>query len=43
MMDNTLLELVDLHVTYAAGKNPVKAVNGVNFSIGKRETIGLVG
>jgi peptide/nickel transport system ATP-binding protein len=41
-MTNHLLEIKNLHVAYKAEKT-VRAVNGINFALGKKETIGLVG
>jgi len=37
-----LLEVEDLHVTYATPKGPVEAVRGVSFTLG-REKLGIVG
>lgn len=42
-MSESLLEIRDLHVIYKAQECDVRAVNGVDFSIEPRETIGLVG
>lgn len=41
-MEN-LLEIKDLHVQYKTDDGCVYAVNGINLSIGKGETLGLVG
>lgn len=38
-----MLEIKDLEVIYTKGKTTVHAVNGVNLSLGKKETLGLVG
>lgn len=38
-----LLEITDLSVEYRVGKSVAKALNGVTFSIGKGEALGLVG
>lgn len=38
-----LLEVKNLSVEYKTGKEIVKAVNGISFSLNKGETIGLVG
>ena len=37
------LEVKDLHVTYSSGRETVKALNGVNFSLERQQTMGLVG
>ena len=42
-MSETLLEIRDLHVHYMSNGEDVRAVNGISFSIGRRETLGLVG
>ncbi|MFP4125839.1 MAG: ABC transporter ATP-binding protein [Alphaproteobacteria bacterium] len=41
-MDRPLLEVADLHVTFATPKGPVEAVRGVSFTLG-RERLGIVG
>jgi ABC-type oligopeptide transport system ATPase subunit len=38
-----LLEVRDLRVHFPAKPAPVKAVDGVSFTVGERETVGLVG
>ncbi|MDR1020038.1 MAG: ABC transporter ATP-binding protein [Synergistaceae bacterium] len=42
-MAENLLEVRGLCVTYKSAEADVHAVNGVTFSLGKRETIGIVG
>lgn len=42
-MSEKLLEIENLHVHYNSNGEIVRAVNGVSFSIGRRETLGLVG
>ena len=42
-MDNALLKIDDLHIVYKTDLETVRAVNGVSFSIDRRETLGLVG
>jgi len=44
-MTEPLLEVTDLTVLFSAGRHrpPVRAVDGVSFTIGGRETLGLVG
>ncbi len=41
--DMTLLQTNDLTVTFQTADGPVNAVNGVNFSIDKGETLAIVG
>ncbi len=38
-----LLEIKDLEVIYTSGSRIVRALNGINLSLGKKETLGLVG
>ena len=42
-MSEKLLEIKDLRVRYVVGKEVSEAVNGISISIGKGETLGLVG
>ena len=42
-MNNTFLDVKDLAVEYTSGGQVVHAVNGVSFTLGKGETLGLVG
>ena len=42
-MGESLLEIKDLTVRYETENEVVHAVNGVSFSLGKKETLGLVG
>jgi peptide/nickel transport system ATP-binding protein len=39
----SLLEVRDLHVTYAAGEHPIPAVRGVGLDLDTGETLGLAG
>ncbi len=41
-MEKNLLEIKNLYVAFKADKM-VKAVNGINLTLGKKETVGLVG
>lgn len=42
-MSDNILEVRDLHVHYKSGKDIVRAVNGINFSMKEGESLGLVG
>ena len=42
-MTKTLLDIKNLSVIYKTDNAVIKAVNGIDFSIGKQQTIGLVG
>jgi len=42
-MSKKILEVKDLHVQYSAGKDIVRAANGISFSIDEGESLGLVG
>ncbi|MGI6177905.1 MAG: ABC transporter ATP-binding protein [Eubacterium sp.] len=42
-MSENILEIKDLFVQYSAGKDTVKAVNGINLTLAKGESLGLVG
>ena len=39
----TMLEVMDLGVSFATGDGTVNAVNGVSFTLKKGETLGIVG
>ena len=41
--EQAILEVRGLHTIYQTDDGVVKAVNGVDFSINERETVGLVG
>ncbi len=43
MSNDMLLEVKDLHTHFHTDKGTVRAVDGANFSIRRRETLGLVG
>ena len=43
MSEATLLEVRDLSVTFGSGARAVAAVKGVNFDVGRGETVALVG
>ena len=42
-MGGKLLEIKDLHIHYVLEEETVYAVNGLNFSLEKGESIGIVG
>ena len=42
-MSENILQVMDLVVHFETDDGCVKAVNGMNFSIGKKKTLGLVG
>ncbi|HEY4409475.1 MAG TPA: ABC transporter ATP-binding protein [Acidimicrobiia bacterium] len=42
-MAGSVLEVENLHVTFASPDGPVKAVRGLDFSIGDGESLGIVG
>ena len=42
-MNQTLLKVTDLHISFKAKGEPVRAVTGVTFSVAKGETLGIVG
>ena len=41
--DNNILDLQDVYKTYNLGKTQVKALNGVSFSVKRRELISIMG
>jgi len=42
-MKQELLKVTDLHISFKAKGEPVRAVTGVDFSVNKGETLGIVG
>jgi len=42
-MKQELLKVTDLHISFKAKGEPVRAVTGVTFSVNKGETLGIVG
>ena len=42
-MKQELLKVTDLHISFKAKGEPVRAVTGVTFSVSKGETLGIVG
>ena len=42
-MKEELLKVTDLHISFKAKGEPVRAVTGVTFSVNKGETLGIVG
>jgi peptide/nickel transport system ATP-binding protein len=42
-MNNTVLSVQDLHITYHSSRGPVPAVRGVSFELGAGESLGLAG
>ena len=42
-MNDKLLEVKDISVIYKTDEETVYAVNKINFDVGRKETIGLVG
>ena len=42
-MNQELLKVTDLHISFKAKGEPVRAVTGVTFSVAKGETLGIVG
>ena len=43
MSGRTLLEVDDLHVSFATGRGPLRAVQGVSLSLDQGKTLGIVG
>ena len=43
MVKQELLKVTDLHISFKAKGEPVRAVTGVTFSVNKGETLGIVG
>lgn len=42
-MSQNILEIKHLFVQYSAGKDTVRAVNGINLTLEEGESLGLVG
>ena len=42
-MSEKLLQVTDLHISFKAKGEPVRAVTGVTFDLEKGQTIGIVG
>lgn len=42
-MSQNILEIKDLFVQYSAGRDTVRAVNGINLTLEEGESLGLVG
>ncbi len=42
-MSDTVIEATDLRIWYGTPRGPVRAVDGVSFSVGRAEILGLVG
>ncbi|MFM2072351.1 MAG: hypothetical protein RLZZ623_2614 [Actinomycetota bacterium] len=43
MADRDVLRIADLHVRFGGGSNPVRAVDGVDLTVGRGEVVALVG
>jgi|CXWL01.1.fsa_nt_gi peptide/nickel transport system ATP-binding protein len=43
MADDPILSIRDLHVTFGRGATPVRAVDGVDLTVGRGEVVALVG